>query len=855
MKLIVHDILTELRHWRWLVVLWWALLFIDLGYQCEWWWDGPSYTDTGSRAWTAGDEMHGGISSFVSPFLWIGISASALFLFLSISPARTASSVLVQPMSSRSRILARFLWLSIFVGLPWYLHEWIYVRQMADASAALALLAVFERSLMTMNIWLGLAILGWCSGTIWNALKICVVGIASCFGMMTILEAIPLEEGLLDVLANPQIDLGIQWGNLVLVLVPAIGILVCYQLSFRSGISTLTRKWLPIVLCSVLAIPAQITTVKVIEAFAKQWATNDQWISEDLAEWKPEIDKSKSSLLPSPESVANPVWNLVSSYEGLPSTAFSRVVSVEGSLSSRDGTIKRKLEYTNRHIFPGEMENQSQWLRHLFQKFPDATVFTSGMPLPVDDGRMLVLSGYGGKNPGMPFDAPMDAKAELDLDLWEMGGAHLLPVEGETKDAGALRGAGVYSIARTSRGWTLYLRHFQNTSFLNLQKAIDPNRLFALWNPKTQQMILLVEHGYPRTISGSFSNLRLEEKELRVDDHGARLFGNDFVSEDFLTREWIEKSQLVIIEAKFAGSLNREIRADYESYTEMAPIPMQYRMLRPQQVEAQKLAKVWENPESSESEIRRAAYEHLSIQKDGQWNVSPAPNHIPVLRQLALEFPGLLSRFARVWREEDREWFLKDLETDEEPPAELVRFASTEGWLQNREGWLAGMIAKGKYPVSFSDLERAVELEIPGAAEMKFRRQLGGKDTPVDQTKFPEIWDAEKTRLWKVWKKREWRLQVASAFSVEGISLARMGEPEPLRKLLEAFLKIGKADWEKSFHSFFPYRSRWEWLSSAFDPAEIKDTDSPEKKAAAVERWLASEWVYQAETMNYRIVE
>ena len=167
--MIRHELRYLFLHWRWMILLWWAIVFIDLGYQCEWWWSEPGLSEF--AAWDTRDEIHETMRQFVMLVLWIGLSSAALGAFLGISPARSHASIQTRPIRRKELILSRVLWVCLFFGTPLWLHEFIYLRTQTELPLSFCLGGVLQRLIHTFLLWLVFASVGLVSRSFWSAVN------------------------------------------------------------------------------------------------------------------------------------------------------------------------------------------------------------------------------------------------------------------------------------------------------------------------------------------------------------------------------------------------------------------------------------------------------------------------------------------------------------------------------------------------------------------------------------------------------------------------------------------------------------------------------------------------------------
>jgi len=56
--MIRHELKYQFLHWRWAILLWWFIVTVSLGYQCQWWWRGQEVNDLGQTLWSRSDDFH-----------------------------------------------------------------------------------------------------------------------------------------------------------------------------------------------------------------------------------------------------------------------------------------------------------------------------------------------------------------------------------------------------------------------------------------------------------------------------------------------------------------------------------------------------------------------------------------------------------------------------------------------------------------------------------------------------------------------------------------------------------------------------------------------------------------------------
>lgn len=169
MKLVWHEFKTLTQQWKWLIPLWWLLVLIYLGYQSHWWWEG-------SQSWISSHTSHETVSMLVRTFIWTGLGLSTLIVFLGISPEQLKTASRLRPISAKGRLLSRMLFLTSFIGMPWWLHELYYLAATARLPADHIALGVFESMLSTAVFWFLCGCLGWASGTFTRAAQLAGIG-------------------------------------------------------------------------------------------------------------------------------------------------------------------------------------------------------------------------------------------------------------------------------------------------------------------------------------------------------------------------------------------------------------------------------------------------------------------------------------------------------------------------------------------------------------------------------------------------------------------------------------------------------------------------------------------------------
>ena len=125
--MIRHEIKYQFLGWKWLILLWWLLVLVDLGYQCQWWWDDGARRESLFRSTlsTPHDAFHRAMKGYANILLWLALALSAMGTFLGMAPEKSRSTLRIRPISQRDLFLSRISWLCLFFGTPWWIHECI----------------------------------------------------------------------------------------------------------------------------------------------------------------------------------------------------------------------------------------------------------------------------------------------------------------------------------------------------------------------------------------------------------------------------------------------------------------------------------------------------------------------------------------------------------------------------------------------------------------------------------------------------------------------------------------------------------------------------------------------------------
>ena len=904
MKLLWHEFKTEALRWRWLLILWWLIVLVDLGYQLDWWMLTDIANDVSDTDPDAAlqdlrpvrSNIHDFFAGIVRSIVWLSLIVAPLVMFAAISPTRTRSSLRTRPVSLRNRIAGRTSWLMILVALPWLLHELYYVAAVADVGIAFTIRALIERLLWTVVLFFAGGILGWTCGNFWRGLLTVGIGLGAIIIGTISHQYLPVADPG-DLTRIHGVDHLLAWSLFTIILSVTGALWIGYQWQRRSNRSSWWKKWLPFIAVCLFQTPLYFFVFEAVENWAIASASQHRKQNFDPdfqppTTWQPtiEIASSKATILPIDGTA---YWSLSMEFDELSKNFSPSISGAHAEWKSDDGAELRSFHFGGGASINFEPHPTPRELQNAQQQFPDTTIYANAFLPPVLDTPTAYLNQTSQPTdkpdllPLLPPGHQFTGEAKIDFDLWRMHNWSELPLDGSKADLGSLRqvhfaGTSVYTFSstpvaeqpnagsapteasikipetssfRNSWGVVLFVRFHEPRSFTDTRSAIPFRRIFGIWDKKRDRLILIPHDDDATTIRGAASAYPLREirLELRTVDQQHTVAH---------LHPWDKSARLVMLESSHAGSTSKTLRQENLS---IAPngggqifrtTLLQDRTPTPNPPTPP--VPSWQDPNSSEEEIRAEVYELLESREPINGRISEiADTHRPLLREIALRTPSLLHRFMNAWNDDsDRDWFLEHLESSASLPTAIVQVAAWRGWLEQRKDWLLEQITHrpGDLPPAAVDI--AARLGMAGAREERYRRALantGPIADPIDDAdhaEFEKVRQQATADLQRRWEKVRWQTGIFGGVPFEGILLAQLGDPAPLREMLTAYIK--EADALSASSTTSHIIDRWPHMALCFADEESVGAVSAEARVEKAKHWLASEWIYDPATRTFR---
>ncbi|MEM9016712.1 MAG: hypothetical protein AAGC68_06840, partial [Verrucomicrobiota bacterium] len=595
MNLFRHEFSTLLRQNASLVVMWCGIVFIHLGYESQWWWEGPVY-ETESTSWS--DTLHTVFSSLVSILVATIPVLAAASAFAAISPYRTGSVELLRPMSRRSRILVRAALLAAAIGIPLWIQEAVYLGAEAKAPVNFILLAIVLKIIITFAIWFASGALGWATGSVWKVSSAVVIGLLTILALDYIGERFPefaRSNPTADELALPPTrsysSVGFVASSLT---VGVIALLTARLIQSKLGFvaiavaATFFLQWTQ----TLATLGAQHAVI----SFAARELPSSVRIDEG---------RSGSVFYTRSEEEREVVWNLDPHWSGMEENEIPWSHG-SGMVTFRGGE-KESLEFKPVPTFSGFL--YWAWhvkeVRHGIAFFPDFTVFGATEDFgpismsPTDSDRPTSMVHQLEEHQALPEDLSLDAEAKIVSAIGKIGRPAFLALDGSVGNLATLGRSWVSKVTfPESGGVEIRLRFYDQNGLPGLDFAPQPRRLFGLVN-RSRKELILTGHGHSPSHIGGVSTI-MPLKEITLTFAQSRLpsaaYGHDYLA----------NAELVLIEVPFQGSTTQTVSlpdagfwsrvrqsSDYVADWSSPPLP-EPTALR--------------NPQSTPSEIREAVY-------------------------------------------------------------------------------------------------------------------------------------------------------------------------------------------------------------------------------------------------------
>ncbi|MEM9282520.1 MAG: hypothetical protein AAGA96_11885 [Verrucomicrobiota bacterium] len=857
--MIRHELKYQFLHWKWLILPWWLLVTIDLGYQCQWWWDGgEAISPYGRKIWDSHDQFHRSMGNTVRGLLWLALSLAAIGTFLGIAPAKSRSNLRIRPITRRDLFLSRLVWLCLFFGTPWWLHEWIYLATQPDLPLWHCLTGVALRVIQTFFLWLAFGATGWAASNFWQALLIPVVGLGSAWAIIAAIAYFNLDSlAVADSL--PPIETPHFWVLPPLFACVTLLPLVALRWKLVSVRAPQIKFWGTIAIGGFVCLLAggyiNLAAPKLVH-----WLAFDRKAFESVDSQLTVIQRDQQSML-SLSSEETPVarWRLEPSFQNLPESV-QPVLHGSGTLTGSDGT---EVNFFEPFVQPGAgflstSREEVNEVKQLAIEFPDESIFTSYY----FSNHSLELIHQLDPRRAESLEATYKGQAELDVDLWRTGKWHELSTDGHPHSFGRWRSARFVMVQRNLQedllNWHLRIQFFTPNP-TSLRNTVRKRLQFALLHRERRQLALLSHDGALHTQRGSFSAAPYVTMELYA--------SHESLPRD-VSEEWFEGTVLMMRESEFIGQSQRELEVGTVTLLQNEEPSGRFNLLRPRLTSQRSLEinlDTAEQPRRFEFDeldlisgsLNQELYELARVDPETSVSVSVSdPVHAHV-REAILPYYELLDRFDDVWNENDRDWWLDQiaLYAPYDRPSYLISsLAARKGWFDERPDALEEFI-KNETPISSVALNAALRLNIPGARKKQFQRNLETLSQPVNRDEFPDIWNETKVGLEESWQKNRWTIQLASVSTrstefLNGIRLGRMGNEEVMRAVVSAYLKHGTDHPQRDRHGF---DDPWHYLLDSFESSSEIPSTEPETRSAKARKWLKTDWIYLPDTMTYQL--
>lgn len=831
-KLITHETKFELLHHSGLFLLWCLIVACDLGYQLEWWWSEPT-----SGSWRPMDHLHSTVRDLLPTVIWAGLALFAVLIVSNASPERNRAGR-IRPISDRQRFIARFLVFCIAVGLPWWLHETIYLSIATDHAPGFIAMATFERAVVSTFFAVCVALLAWSSKSIW-------IPVVSTLAACLLLVGITFIFGKLETSA-PNVNVP---GNNTPWILVALSILATITIGWwlgwlwkrRSIRFPFWKQFIPLTASFVVCTFITEQIISLHEQFAVKLIEKPELINQIQGQTNFTFDSELVNFTPNTEETGLPRWGVGIAADNLPEQSFARLVSAKG-----------KWHYENAPdlSFPAH-QSHNQLMNEAATRNTLAliTETTGGQPLtyqPEGYTKSAVTLTNRKQSAG---SLPDRATAVFDLEILKTEGWLELPMDGKWHELGSL-GKARYRSKNKYYDFTHIHIHIQyRTNRLLSSPKISPRRCFGLWNPSTNEWINFGHNQpvYSYKVSGKLSASPLEEIIIRIYQNKPVVNIQDF-------KKWIKNARLFVLEAHVAGRIKQELVENNISETATA---VSYNRVVAKPLSDTALEKVTnrltEIPDGiSEDGARKHLYKIATLATDsGAMSTfllkSLPEEHRGLVKELITQSPDQERFFANIWQPSDRVWLLNLLKTID--PDSLTAANLTAQWkLRN---WL--------------DTDTSSEAEFKNRLQSELLH-LNGKVSFHEKDKYPEVWEAVEKPLRERWQDEHWQLPFTATYIPDfspklwmtGIQLSRLtGNDAYLREVCEIIAKgATRLPFDDSqIKTFKPdIESAWTGILRTLGQNQTYINSPPNQRTTLARKWLESKWKFDPATLTFTVL-
>ena len=150
MNLTLHLFRKDIRQFRLLLSIWFALLLLHLAVDLGW---VAQVIYTPAHGFERGSDVWSGLLPFV---VWLLVALVPTFVVLTDSPARHDGFLATRPVPKSDVLLAKILFVLLFVVVPWVLVEWIHLAA-AGVPGWVVNRGTFERLMLALPVAFGFA--------------------------------------------------------------------------------------------------------------------------------------------------------------------------------------------------------------------------------------------------------------------------------------------------------------------------------------------------------------------------------------------------------------------------------------------------------------------------------------------------------------------------------------------------------------------------------------------------------------------------------------------------------------------------------------------------------------------------
>lgn len=838
MKLFRHELQTLLRRWGWIAMMWWGLVFIHLGYMSAWWWEAP-HPGLSTSGWL--ESFHTIFSSLVTLLVSIGPVIAANSLFANISPNRSRSVEMLRPIPVRTRVAVRIAVLSIAVGLPWWIHEAIYLSAVAGAPGHFIPIGILMRILLTCALWFGAGAVGWATGSIW---KSCLAG---GIAMGTIIVGDVLSDWL------PSLSPFTDWSFIITRQYYTTGLFAGYLAIGSLALLTarLLQNRLGFFLMAVTGCFVFLVTNNAANYGAREAVI--EHVSRDIpAPIRIEEKESRSMFSVSGEDYSFPgdedgkkiEWTLTPHWEGLQENEIP-MSRGNGAVTFRESQ-GLPLSFSQRKVLSGFhlWSYYTKEVRFAMSYFPDFTIYGG-----TGNQANVSLTHEFEPESTLPKKRALDATATIESAIVHIKPPVFLPLDGYSADFGSLGRTRVTGIVfPDSGGLEIRLRFHQGNGLPGLDFSPQPRRLFGLLHREKQQFTLVGHGQSPSQINGEFSSMPLQEIHLSLSQYN--------MPEEANQPDYLKGAELVLFDGIFQGTVTQTLDLPdaglWSNITQAANYSADW--ASPPREASGTLT----NPDASPAQIREEIYR--ITRQPPPHDAPPIPvdeSHRELVRELVLLHPPAIHWFRDFWNREDADFFLTNLQkkpvSSRYGTGSIERIAMDLGWYEKEPQQLKAILETRKNLTSIT-LQAADDLGIKISGEKLFRAKLASETESVDPTEYPEVWQEILRKHEKDWEKNRWKLRGARQLPYSGFRLAKMGKEEPLRAILHWYLR-----WEPSINwnlQGMPHHQGadlWKNIANRFSPNRSDSAEKKETRLVLARQWLDADWEYDPATMTFRI--